>query len=374
MTPEPTTHESTALAAENINQAKNVIVDEDEFINIFSTPLHEVGEPSSRHVDPSNMHTFYQRHPFEHHWTRDHPLEQVIGNPSQPIEEMQEELHQFERLGVWVFIDRLICKNVINLKWLWKNKCDEENNVIRKKSRLVAKEYRQNEGIDFEESFALMDVKTTFLNGPLKEEVYVNQPDGFVDPHHPDKVYRLNKALYGLNVVTPMSTKPLDDDLSGIPVDQMKYHSMAWSLMYLTASRPDIVHATCYCACYQARPTEEPPQGDSDHVGCLETRKSTYGGIQFLGGDKLVSWSSKKQGCTSRSRHSRTKHIAVRYHFIKGQVENGIVELFFVRTEYQLADLFTKALSEERFKYLLRRIGMRCLTSAELEALANEST
>nr|GFA00161.1 copia protein [Tanacetum cinerariifolium] len=111
--------------------------------------------------------------------------------------------------------------NVINLKWLWKNKRDEENTVIRNKSRLVAKGYAQKEGVDFEESFApvarleairlfiayaahkyftvyQMDVKTAFQYGPQKEEVYVNQPDGFVDPYHPDKVYRLKKALYGL--------------------------------------------------------------------------------------------------------------------------------------------------------------------------------
>ncbi|GJX07332.1 hypothetical protein Tco_0195264 [Tanacetum coccineum] len=71
--------------------------------------------------------------------------------------------------------------------------------------------------------------------------------------------------------------------------------------------------------------------------------------------------------------HSRTKHIHTRYHFIKEQVENGIIELYFVRTEYQLADMFTKALPEDRFKYLVRRIGMRCLTPAELEVLTNES-
>nr|GFB63483.1 retrovirus-related Pol polyprotein from transposon TNT 1-94 [Tanacetum cinerariifolium] len=153
-----------------------------------------------------------------------------------------------------------------------------------------------------------------------------------------------------------------------------------------------------------------------------DSRKSTSGGIQFLGGDKLVSWSSKKQDCTSMSsaeaeyvsisaccaqvlcmrtqltdygfhfdkipmycdskaaiailcnpvQHSRTKYIDVRYHFIKENVEKGIVELFFVGTEYQLADLFTKALPVERFQYLVRRLGMRCLTPAELEALANE--
>ncbi|GJY67728.1 hypothetical protein Tco_0470710 [Tanacetum coccineum] len=161
---------------------------------------------------------------------------------------------------------------------------------------------------------------------------------------------------------------------------------------------------------------------DADHAGCLDTRKSTSGGIQFLG-DKLVSWMSKKQNCTAMSsaeaeyvalsascaqvmwmrtqlqdygfnynkiplycdsqsaiaiscnpvQHSRTKHIHTRYHFIKEHVENGIIELYFVRTEYQLADMFTKALPEDRFKYLVRRIGMRCLTPAELEVLTNES-
>nr|GEX54633.1 retrovirus-related Pol polyprotein from transposon TNT 1-94 [Tanacetum cinerariifolium] len=116
---------------------------------------------------------------------------------------------------------------------------------------------------------------------------------------------------------------------------------------------------------------------DSDHAGCLDSCKSTSGGIQFPGGDKLVSWSSKKQDSIAIScnpvQHSCTKHIDVRYHFIKEKVKKAIVELFFVRTEYQIADLFTKALPEERFKYLVRRLGMRCLTPAELEALTNES-
>ncbi|GJZ40586.1 reverse transcriptase domain, reverse transcriptase zinc-binding domain protein [Tanacetum coccineum] len=105
---------------------------------------------------------------------------------------------------------------------------------------------------------------------------------------------------------------------------------------------------------------------DSDHAGCLDIRKITSGGIQFLGGDKLVSWSSKKQDCTSMS------SAEAEYHFIKEQVEKGIIELLFVETEYQLADLFTKALSEDRFKYLIRRIGMRCLTPEELEDIMKE--
>nr|GFC68769.1 putative mitochondrial protein [Tanacetum cinerariifolium] len=109
--------------------AENDEVADDEFINIFSTSVQDQEETSSRHVDSSNMHTFYQRYPSEQRWTKDHPLEQKL-------------------------VDRPLCKNVINLKWLWKNKRDEENTVIRNKSRLVAKGYAQKEGVDFEESFA----------------------------------------------------------------------------------------------------------------------------------------------------------------------------------------------------------------------------
>nr|GFB88495.1 Gag-Pol polyprotein [Tanacetum cinerariifolium] len=235
-------------ADESIQQthAENDQVADDEFINIFSTPVQDQGETSSRHVDSSNIHTFYQRYPSKHRWTKDHPIEQVIGNPSQSvrtrrqlesnaemcmsalivsrtkpknikeamtdsawIESMQEELHQFDRLDVWELVDRPLCTNVINLKWLCKNKRDEENTVIRNKSRLVAKGYASEAVRLFityatHKSFTIyqMDVKTAFLYGPLKEEVYVNQPDGFVDPYHPDKVYRLKKALYGLKQAT----------------------------------------------------------------------------------------------------------------------------------------------------------------------------
>nr|GFB43264.1 Gag-Pol polyprotein [Tanacetum cinerariifolium] len=149
----------TVISSENINQAEthaeNDQVADDEFINIFSTPVQDQGETPSRHVDSSNMHTFYQRYPSEHRWTKDHPLEQVIRNPSQSvrtrrqlksnpkmcmfaltvsrtepknikeamadstwIESMQEELHQFDRLDVWELVDRPLCTHVINLKWL----------------------------------------------------------------------------------------------------------------------------------------------------------------------------------------------------------------------------------------------------------------
>nr|GFC20560.1 hypothetical protein [Tanacetum cinerariifolium] len=144
-----------------------------------------------------------------------------------------------------------------------------------------------------------MDVKMAFLNGPLKEEVYVAQSDGFVDPDHPKKVYRLRKALYGLKqtpracIGTPMATKPkLDVDLSGNPVDQTDYRSKIESLVYLTSSRPDIVQTGSSFGLTAF--------SDVDHTGCIDSRKSTSGGIQFLG-DKLVSWMSKKQNFTTMS-------------------------------------------------------------------------
>ncbi|GKF15417.1 hypothetical protein Tco_0056879 [Tanacetum coccineum] len=151
-----------------------------------------------------------------------------------------------------------------------------------------------------------------------------------------------------------MATKHLDADLSGTPVDQTKYRSMVGALMYLTASRPDIVHATNPSGWFRTQLTDYGFHFDKIHMYC---------------DSKAV----KAISCNP-IQHSRTKHIDVRYHFIKEHVKKGIVELFFVRTEYQLADLFTKALSEDRFKYLVRRLGMRCLTPDELEVLAIEST
>nr|GEY77917.1 copia protein [Tanacetum cinerariifolium] len=195
---------------------------------------------------------------------------------------MQEELHQFNRLQVWKLVDKPFGKSIIRLKRLWKNKKDEDQNVIRNKARLVAKGYAQEEGKYFEESFApvarlkvvrifiayaahksfpifQMDVKTAILNGPLKEEVYVAQPDGFVDPYHPEKVYRLRKDLYG----SKQAPRAWNDELSKVLI------SKGFTK-------------------------------DVDHAGCIDSRKSTSRGIQFLG-DKFVSWMSKKHNCTAIS-------------------------------------------------------------------------
>ncbi|GKB70603.1 retrovirus-related pol polyprotein from transposon TNT 1-94 [Tanacetum coccineum] len=250
----------------------------------------------------------------------------------------------FKRLDIWELVERLIGRNIIAVRWLWKNKADAENMVIRNKFCLVAKGYGQEEGIDFEESFApvarleavrifvayaahknfpiyQMDVKAAFLNGPLKEEVFVHQsPQGiFICQSQ----YTLNLLkTHGMekcdSISTPMATVKLDVDLQGTQVDQTKYRSMIGGLVYLTASRPDIVFATFVCARYQACPTEK---------------------------------------------HLKEEHV-----------EKGTIELYFVRTEYQLVDLFTKALPRERFEYLVHMIGMRCMTPTELERLAKLSS
>ncbi|GJU91167.1 retrovirus-related pol polyprotein from transposon TNT 1-94 [Tanacetum coccineum] len=192
-----------------------------------------------------------------------------------------------------------------------------------------------------------MDVKTDFLNGPLKEDVYIAQPDGFVDPDHAEKVYRLRKALYGLK----QAPRAWCDELSNF-------------LMSKGFTK------VCYCARYQARPTQKHLKevkrifrylkrtinmrllypkdsgfqltafSDAEHAGCLVTRKSTYGGILFLG-DKLVTWMSKKQDYSAMS-SAEAEYVAL-------SVERGKIELYFVRTEYQLDDIFTKALPEDRF-------------------------
>ncbi|GKC72624.1 retrovirus-related pol polyprotein from transposon TNT 1-94 [Tanacetum coccineum] len=251
-----------------------------------------------------------------------------------------------------------------------------------------------------------MDVKTAFINGPLKEEVYVAQPDGFVDLDHPEKVYRLRKALYGLKQAPRawydelsnfLLSKGFTKDLSRKLIDQIDYRSKIRSLMYLTSSRPDIVQAVSYCARYQARPTEKhlkelfqmptmpnalilakAPEAEyvalsasCAQVMWMRTQLKDYG----FNYNKIPLYCDSESSIAilcNTVQHSRTKHIHTQYHFIKEHVENDIIELYFIRTEYQLADMFTKAFSEDRFQYLVRRIGMRCLTPAELEVLENE--
>ncbi|GJZ95351.1 retrovirus-related pol polyprotein from transposon TNT 1-94 [Tanacetum coccineum] len=335
------------------------------------------------------------------------------------IDSMQEEL-QFKRLDVWVLVPLQDHVKPLTLKWLFKIKHDEENKVIRNKTRLVVRGYRQEEGIDFEESFASvarmeairiflayaahkafivfqMDMKTAFLHGTIDPMLFIRRFDddilmvqvyvddiifGFTHPRYTQLFFDFMKSCfkmsmmgemtfflglqvnqspcgifinqsnyvfeilkkYGMETCDPVGTPTeikdkLDLDQHGSPVDEMKYRSMIGALMYLTSSRPDIVHATYLCARYQAKPTEKHLKEvkrifrylrgtvntglwytkdsgfklirflDADYAGCKDTFKSTSGGAQFLG-KKLVSWSSKKQDCTALST-TETEYVSL---------------------------------------------------------------
>ncbi|GJR28034.1 retrovirus-related pol polyprotein from transposon TNT 1-94 [Tanacetum coccineum] len=442
-------------------------------------PLHEsLYEDLTSQGSSSNVRQIHT--PFEHlgRWTKDHPIANVIGNLSRSV---------FTR--------------------------------------------KQEEGIDFEESFASvariqaihifianatyknmkiyqMDVKTTFLNDELKEEVYVSQPEGFVDQDNPSQYDMLSSFLisqhfskgavdptlftrqagndlllvqiyfddiifastntamcnefanqmtikfkmsmmglmsfflglhisqsprgifinqskyaseifkkYGLlstdSVDTPMVEKNnMDKDLQGTPVDATLYRGMIGSLMYLTSSRLDLIYAVCLCAQYQAKPLEKHLQavkrifrylkGTINMGLCWSSKKQKYIAISSIEAEyialsgccaqilwmhsqltdygfqfnKIPMYCDNKSAialCCNNVQHSRAKHIDVRYHFIKEQVENGILKLYFVRTEYQLADIFTKPLPQERFNFLIEKLGMRSMSPEMLKFLAEET-
>ncbi|GKA07526.1 hypothetical protein Tco_0686750 [Tanacetum coccineum] len=183
---------------------------------------------------------------------------------------------------------------------------------------------------------------------------------------------------------------------------------MIGTLVYLTASRPDLTFYVCMYARGLWYPKDSSialtAYAEADHAGCQVTRRSTSGCMQLLG-DRLVNWSSKRQKsaaisstsqltdyglgfnkipmycdnksvialCYNNVQHSRSKHIDIRFHFIKEQVENGVVELYFVNTEYQLANIFTKALCKERIEFLINKLGMRSFTPDTLKQLADEA-
>ncbi|GJZ43129.1 retrovirus-related pol polyprotein from transposon TNT 1-94 [Tanacetum coccineum] len=239
--------------------------------------------------------------PFEHlgRWTKDNPIANVIVNPSRSVSIRK----QLQTDTMWCYFDAFMTSCpykvlLIKLKWIYKVKTDEFGGVLKNKARLVAQGFRQEEVINFEESFA--------------------------------RVARIEAILI---LDTPMVEKSkLDEDLQGTPIDATLYH-------------------------------------DADHAGCQDTRRGTSRSTQFLS-DKLLTdygfqfnkiplYYDNKSAIAlyyNNVQHSRAKHIDVRYHFIKEQVENGIMELYFFRTEYQLADIFTKPLPRERFNFLIKNL------------------
>ncbi|GJW23035.1 retrovirus-related pol polyprotein from transposon TNT 1-94 [Tanacetum coccineum] len=204
-----------------------------------------------------------------------------------------------------------------------------------------------------------MDVKMAFLNGELKEEVYVSQPEGFVDQDNPSHVYKLKKALY----ILKQAPHAWYDMLSSFLISQQFSKGAVDLTLFTRHTRNDILLPVDLTLTMLSAYVP-----DADHTRYQDTRRSTSGSAQFLG-DKLVSWSSMKQKSISIS----IKHINIHYHFIKEQVENGIVELYFVQTEYQLADIFMKPLPRERFNFLIDKLGMRSMSSKLLKRLAEDT-
>ncbi|GJW34162.1 retrovirus-related pol polyprotein from transposon TNT 1-94 [Tanacetum coccineum] len=398
----------------------------------FSILIPEVPSNQSSSTDLTHtiVHPDHQISKHNTKWTKDHTLENIIGKLARPvstrlqlheqaifcyydafvtavepkmykdaltqfcwIKAMQEELKEFECLGVWVLVPRPDKVMVITLKWIYKVKLDELGGILKNKARLVARGYRQEEGINFEESFApvarleairiflafaahmnmvvyQMDVKTAFLNGNMQEEVYVSQPDGFVDPDNPNHVYKLKKALYGLKQAPRawydmLSSFLISQDFSKGSVDPTLFICREGKeLLLVQIYVDDIIFAA------------STPELYADHVGFQDTRRITSHSMQFLG-DRLVSWSSKRQksaaiSSTEAEYIALSKHIDIRFHFIKEHVENGVIELYFVNTEYQLAEIFTKALGRERIEFLINKLRMRSFTPETLKQVADE--
>nr|GEY51441.1 hypothetical protein [Tanacetum cinerariifolium] len=577
---------------------------------LFGMPIPEVAFDQSSSTVQSHtiVHPDHQISQHNGKWTKDHPLDNIIGQFSRPIsirlqlheqvffyyydgfltsvepktykdaltqscwiEAKQEELNEFERLEVWELIPRPDKVMVITLKWIYKVKLDELGGILKNKARLVARGYRQEEGIDFQESFASVarleairiflayaahknmglkqaprawyDMLSSFLisqdfskgsvdptlfirrngNDLLLVQIYVDDiifaastPElcdlfakitcskfkmsmmgkisfflGLQISQSPRGIF-INQSKYALEslkkyafescdpVDTLMVVKSkLDEDTEGKAIDLSHYHGMIGTLLYLTASRPDLQFAICMCARYQAWPTEKhlhavkrifrylrgivnrglwyPKDSslaltvfaDADHAGCQDTRRSTSASLQFLG-ERLIRWSSKRQKSDAIS-STEAEYIALsglhisqsprgifinqskyaldslkkygfescnpvdtpmvekskldddkegkaidsshyrgmigtllyltasrpdlqlaicmcaRYHFIKEQVENGVIELYFVNTKYQLANLFTKALGKDRIEFLINKLGMRSFTPETLK-------
>ncbi|GJU17017.1 retrovirus-related pol polyprotein from transposon TNT 1-94 [Tanacetum coccineum] len=422
-------------------------------------------------------------------WTKDHPLENIIGELARPvstrlqlheqalfcyydafltavepktykdaltqacwIEAMQEELNEFERLEVWELVPRPDKVMVITLKW-----------NLQVKTRRTGREFEETKLVSSQlkrASRAWYDMLSSFLidiprllKGSvdptlLSAETISQNPRGIFINQSKYALESLKK--YGFDTCDPVDTpmvekSKLDEDKEGKTVDPSHYRGMIGTLLYLTASRPDLQFAICMCARYQARPTEKhlnavkrifrylkgtvhrglwyPKDSsialttfaDADHAGCQDTRRSTSGSMQLLG-DRLVSWSSKRQKsaaissteaeyialsgccaqilwmrsqltdygfgfnkipmycdnksvialCCNNVQHSRSKHIDIRFHFIKEHVENGVIKLYFVNTEYQLADIFTKALGQNRIEFRINKLGMRSFTIMDI--------
>ncbi|GJS47300.1 retrovirus-related pol polyprotein from transposon TNT 1-94 [Tanacetum coccineum] len=348
-------HQSSSVhqgvAAEHLFEVNPfAAADPEPFVNVFA-PDHNSEASSSGVIARTESNQTTQPHEHLRKWTASHPIDNIIGNPSRPVstrkqlatdalwcfynsvlskvepknfksavtkdcwfQAMQDEIHEFDRLDVWELVPPR-CAMIIALKWIYKVKLDEYGDVLKNKARLVAKGYH----------------KKRYQSKPIKSHLEAVK-----------RVFRYLQGTINMGLWYPKDTA-----------------------MALTAYT------------------------DADHAGCQDTRRSTSGSAQFLG-DKLMRSQLSDYGfaynhiplycdnksaialCCNNVQHSRSKHIDIRHHFIREQVEKGVVELYFVRIEYQLADIFTKALPRERFEFILSRLGMKSMKPETLKRLQDD--
>nr|GEV03696.1 hypothetical protein [Tanacetum cinerariifolium] len=326
------------------------------------------------------------------------------------IEAMQEKLNEFERIEVWELVPRPDKVTVITLKWIYKVKLDELGEILKKKACLVVRVYQ-------------MDVKTVFLNGNLREEVYVSYPDGFVDQDNLNHVYKLKKALYGLKQAPHawydmLSSFLISQDISKGSVDPTLFirrngNDLLLVQIYVddiifAASTPELCDLFANLMCYKFKMSM---MGKISFFLGLQISQSPRG--IFINQSKYALEPLKKYGFEScdpldtpmveKSKLDEDKKgkavdpshyrgmigtllylkasrpdlqfatcMCARYHFIKEQVENEVIELYFVNIEYQLADLFTKALGGDRIEFLINKLGMRSFTPETRKQLMDE--
>ncbi|GJR17742.1 retrovirus-related pol polyprotein from transposon TNT 1-94 [Tanacetum coccineum] len=393
---------------------------------------------------------------------------------------MQEELNQFIANDVWELVPQPRNMTIIGTKWVFRNKLDENGIVSRNKARLVAQGYNQQEGIDYDETYALvarlesirillayacalefklfqMDVKSAFLNGFINEEVYVAQPSGFIDFEKPNHVYKLKKALYGLK----QAPKAWYDRLKAFLIKHEYKMGMVDNTLFTKKKSSNLIIIQIYVddiifemlkkfGLEESKPMKTPmssdtkltkddecesvdstkyrdmigtthlglwyPKGtdiervvyaDSDHAGDYVDRKSTSGICTFVG-CCLTSWFSKKQTalaistieaeyvsakkacqqalwmkqdlidydvrlddvpimCNNKGvsdliknpvQHSRTKHIKIRHHFLRDNVQKGHISIERVPSVDNITDILTKPLKRKSFNYLRLGLGM----------------
>ncbi|GJT23849.1 retrovirus-related pol polyprotein from transposon TNT 1-94 [Tanacetum coccineum] len=327
------------------------------FVNIFALdPSSEASSSREILIAESNQST--QPHEHLRKWTDSHLIDNIIGNPSRPVstrkqlatdalwcfynsvlskvtedcwfEAMQEEIHEFDRLQVWELVPPPDCAMIIALKWIYKVKLDEYGDVLKKQGTISSKRISSRG----------------------------SQPEGFVDPDHPNHVYRLKKALYGLK----QAPWACYDTLSRFLLAHGFSKGVVDPTLFIRTTGKHTLHKFDF---HKSDPVNTPmverSKLDEDLSGIpVDQTVSQYG----FGSSDDVSLKAQRSG---------SKHIDIpANHFHREQVENGVVELYFVRIEYQLADIFTKDLPRERFEFIFPRLGMKCMKPETLKRLQDD--